>query len=391
MTLSTGLYTPYLGKHLARFKEKGIPYKTYMYENPWDNEIMYVLMTYNPSTGNVIEIHGSSVAMDADATGPEGLTDDGDSEDYGLWEVRGMAPAKESTYEAKSALSSSSSSSSYSYSYSSRRLSLSGHPESGETTLKSEWKPLPEHACEVAVSTGLSKAHLEDTWELENQVFSSYAGLPFAMVVKVSHPSMDVHETASWMSDNAGIEFTIKEGSSDKKSTSGMCRMAHASLKKWNSVGTVSVIYVQPMSLHAEDYMQTKAYIEHVAAVHKDRLGEQRGWDRYLDSHIGLIYRDIWLDDIAPTLVENGVRFHAMYGDPDDSYCVSSKIDYECGSIWSEGTAGLAIEMHSFFKPQTSDADGGKTFFSDEFEPSFMDFCNAETNSGASSSARRNI
>ena len=80
-----------------------------------------------------------------------------------------------------------------------------------------------------------------------------------------------------------------------------------------------------------------------------------------------------------------------MYGDPDDSYCVSSKIDYECGSIWSEGTAGLAIEMHSFFKPQTSDADGGKTFFSDEFEPSFMDFCNAETNSGASSSARRNI
>ena len=51
--------------------------------------------------------------------------------------------------------------------------------------------------------------------------------------------------------------------------------------------------------------MQTKSYIEHVVAVHKDRMGAQRGWDRYLDSHIGLIYRDTFLDDIAPTLVEN--------------------------------------------------------------------------------------
>ena len=54
MTLSTGLYTPYLGKHLARFKEKGIPYKAYEYTNPLDGELMYVLMTYNTATGNVI-------------------------------------------------------------------------------------------------------------------------------------------------------------------------------------------------------------------------------------------------------------------------------------------------------------------------------------------------
>ena len=88
-TLSTGLYTPYLGKHLARFKEKGIPYKAYEYTNPVDGELMYVLMTFNPSTGNVIEIHGSSVALDADAAGdPRGTTDDGTlSYEFGEWDV----------------------------------------------------------------------------------------------------------------------------------------------------------------------------------------------------------------------------------------------------------------------------------------------------------------
>ena len=130
--------------------------------------------------------------------------------------------------------------------------------------------------------------------------------------------------------------------------------------------------------------MQTKAYIEHVAAVHKDRMGKQRGWDRYLDSHIGLVYRETWLDDIAPTLVANGVNFHAMrdiYAS--DNYCQESKIESECGSIWSEGTSGLAIEMHSFFKPASSDVDGGKSFFTGDFAPTYMDFCNADTNRGA--------
>ena len=67
-----------------------------------------------------------------------------------------------------------------------------------------------------------------------------------------------------------------------------------------------------------------------------------------------------------------------------DKYCLGSKIASACGSIWSEGTSGLAIEMHSYFKPEASDADGGKAFFTGEFSPTYMDFCNAETNRGPS-------
>ena len=266
-TLSTGLYTPYLGKHLARFKEKGIPYKAYEYTNPVDGELMYVLMTFNPSTGNVIEIHGSSVALDADAAGdPRGTTDDGSlSYEFGEWDVPGMAPLKTEegdddddddddddeddgggVYEDEKEGDDGEG----------RKLSLSGHgPESGETTLRSEWRPLPLHACELAVSTMLSKAHLEESWAIARWAIASTTGLPFTMLVKVSHPSMDVHETAAWMEDNAGVTMTIKEGASVRKSKGGLCKMAHAAVKKWKEAGTASLIYVQPMNEHAEDYV----------------------------------------------------------------------------------------------------------------------------------------
>ena len=34
-----------------------------------------------------------------------------------------------------------------------------------------------------------------------------------------------------------------------------LCKMAHAAVKKWEEAGTASLIYVQPMNEHAEDYV----------------------------------------------------------------------------------------------------------------------------------------
>ena len=95
-----------------------------------------------------------------------------------------------------------------------------------------------------------------------------------------------------------------------------------------------------------------------------------------MDSHIGLVYRKAFLDDMAPTLVQNGVRFKAfkdIYAS--DSFCEMAKIENDCGSIWSEGVSGLGIEMHSFFNPDYP-------FFSGDFQPTYMDFCNFDTNKG---------
>ena len=80
-------------------------------------------------------------------------------------------------------------------------------------------------------------------------------------------------------------------------------------------------------------------------------LGTQSGWDRFIDSHVGLVYRRTWLDDYAPAMADGGVGFHA-YLDAweSDSICLShSKMEESCGSIWTEGVSGFGMEMHAFF------------------------------------------
>jgi len=66
MTMNTGLYTYSLDIHLTKWKSLGVKYKAHQYINPTDDELMYVIMTYNPSTGNVIEIHGSTCDLYSD-------------------------------------------------------------------------------------------------------------------------------------------------------------------------------------------------------------------------------------------------------------------------------------------------------------------------------------
>jgi hypothetical protein len=60
MTLNTGLYTSSLDTHLKNWKKLGVKYKAHKYTNPLDGESMFVLLTYNPNTGNVVEVHGST-------------------------------------------------------------------------------------------------------------------------------------------------------------------------------------------------------------------------------------------------------------------------------------------------------------------------------------------
>ena len=126
----------------------------------------------------------------------------------------------------------------------------------------------------------------------------------------------------------------------------------------------MSVVFIEDLRDSTnKDSMERADFLKHVQSVHDKRLGTQRGWDRWLDNHLGLMYQGVHLDDIAPTLVENGVGFRA-YRDTYkmDSACEASINEAFCGSLWCGGHSGLGVEFHSFF-------DKDRKFFNGDFAP----------------------
>ena len=303
------VYTVDLSKHLQRWSAEDTPYRAYHYTNDLDGEPMYVIMTYNKATGNVIEIHSTN--------------------------------------------------------------------EPSLTGLDIQFHALPDEACVEAVSLGqtvdnlnkaVEKSYSAASANVGSKVYGEFDGLPLMVWAKISHPSMNVVKAAKFMGDNTQIDFKITSGSKDS------CTVARSKLKKHDDYGEATVMFVQ---MDSKKDLLVQEFIQHVEKVHKTYLGTQRGYDRYLDSHIGIVYRGIYLDDIAPPLVQNDVSFHAFRDAwSADSLCLNATRERDCGSIWTEGTSGLGMEMHSFFSHE-------HTFFKDEFQPFYMNFCNDKTNKGA--------
>lgn len=312
MSLGMGYFTPYLKDHLVRWVKNDLPHRAHYYKNTVDGSTMYVITTYNPNTGNVLEIHGTAVSDDDD--------------------------------------------------------------ENTEMIAK-HFTKTPSGACELALCLGLSTDHLQQAWDDDsfNHYYTAGHGLPFASVAKISHPTNAADDVVTWMTNNAQLDFTVAE------SDSGLCRIAHKSIKKYKDTGYAHVMFVEDTRSSAADDEDVKLraqFLTHVQSVHDKRLGTQRGWDRWLDSHLGFMYMGVHLDDIAPTLVQNGVGFKA-YRDvyKMDSTCEASPNSAYCGSLWCGGHSGLGVEFHSFF-------DEDRQFFNGDFAPTYMDFCDALTNKG---------
>lgn len=335
MTLGTGYYTPYLAPHLARWVGEGQPFRAHTYTNPADTLPMFVLLTYNPNTGHVFEVHGK--ALDDDA-------------------------------------------------------------ETNAALIAKHFSEAPEDACVLALSTGQEVAHLDADYasSVADYLSQGADGLPFAMMAKVSHPTLDRDAVASWMKSNAALDLEKLEseslsddGSDDsaddasgKSKKLGACKVASVSLSKYQDAGHASLMFVEDArkSESSEKAFSVKSevweFISHVEKVHVTHMGTQRGWDRWMDNHVGLVYQGVHLDDIAPTLVQNSVGFHAfrdVY--KEDKACSASSNEAYCGSIWTTGHSGLGIEMKAFFDPS-------KAFFNGEFAPTYMDFCDHKSNEG---------
>lgn len=178
MSFSIAYFTPFLKQHLERWQLNGLRYRAHSYKNPTDGAEILALFTYNPNTGEAVEIHGSAVSANA-------------------------------TENAQ--------------------------------LIAEHFSEVPADACELALSTGLSLEHMSQSWSDDSQV-REYNGafggegtgeaLPFASVVRVSHPTANAESAQAWMKDNADLAFEVLEPAEDSKD-SGKCKVAALRMKKF--------------------------------------------------------------------------------------------------------------------------------------------------------------
>lgn len=97
------------------------------------------------------------------------------------------------------------------------------------------------------------------------------AGLPFTMLVKVSHPTASAAAAADWMTTNAALAF------STESSANGACTVASFKIKKFQQSGEAFIEYVQDDQADARTALAA-TWVKHVQKVHDARLGTQSGW-----------------------------------------------------------------------------------------------------------------
>ena len=97
----------------------------------------------------------------------------------------------------------------------------------------------------------------------------------------------------------------------------------------------------------------------YVKSTHKEYMGFGRGWDRYIDNHLGITASGASLDRVADTLYNDGVPYHFH---PDCEDC-------EGGSIWGAAPGALAMELQG-------DVDSS----SDMRKMSLIDYCSPNSN-----------
>jgi hypothetical protein len=227
---------------------------------------------------------------------------------------------------------------------------------------------LPDAACGIAVDTGFEASTLHKWWtENKGDMNHGIDGLPDSIVVKITHPTTAAKHASNWMFQNAGLDFEV-----DEKSSS-VCSTASTVLKTFSGPGYAKVAFVELKTEHADE--RVTDYVKLIEGTHANWVGTQTGWDRFMDNHIGLVYKNQFLDALAPQLIRNSVRFHAHQPSAglseEDPVCnLYDTIVDQCGSIWTEGVSGLGIEMHGLFD---------YNFFEGDFYPTSLDFCHVSS------------
>ena len=84
------------------------------------------------------------------------------------------------------------------------------------------------------------------------------------------------------------------------------------------------------------------SYETYVGDLHGKVMSENFGWDRFIDSHLGIKVEGAYLDKIKPYLDSNAIPYepHKETDHYDDD---------STGSVWTAGFSGMAMEFEGHF------------------------------------------
>ena len=113
--------------------------------------------------------------------------------------------------------------------------------------------------------------------------------------------------------------------------------------------GAANGSYVELIAVRNAGARQAKygvaAYETYVQQTHGKLMGEDQGWDSYIDSHVGLYVSDdeFALDEFAP-LLDASKTPYMPHLETDNGGANAT-----LGSIWTAGFSGLGVELHGRF------------------------------------------
>ena len=231
---------------------------------------------------------------------------------------------------------------------------------------------LPDEACHSAFMMDYPVAYMEQNYVkamADQMTYTNQAGLMRPLPWKISWPTSNVTKFVDFIESNVGHLASMKPKGCDN--VNGGCDGGHyvelvARLTSTLDVDQkyddeagheygpggrpveydmpIAVRFVSTPSLGVNGAKwKVKDFEEYVETVHALYMDRQRGWDRWIDNHIGFqIDPQLgqgYLDHLPPKLDANGVRWHAHLDMADSNE----------GSIWTEGVNGMAFEFHGKF------------------------------------------
>ena len=278
MSLSTHFYTPRLDAHVRRLVAEAVPFLSRTYANPADGSPAFAVFVNNPYDGHVFAVHAGAVDDDL------------------------------------------------------RRTYFARHLDDDT------------NACPAANKVAFSRERLDDWWRgLNGTAKDALTGLPDVLAVSVNQPTADAAATAASLAAVAVLPWNFST-----TSDADGCAVLEATLPTGKLVfaealddaqAYASLRFVEAPS--ARDGGRPVA--DYVAAADGNvatYVGENEGWARFLDYHVGLNVPGA-LDDYRAALDSRDPHYHAhivpQSGTPDD------------GSIFAKGASGLCFELHGVF------------------------------------------
>lgn len=202
-----------------------------------------------------------------------------------------------------------------------------------------DFSELEASSCPAAIELPQSVAILTGWLDRAERERTNMGGHP-TMVVRVSHPATDASAFAAFF-DALGLSEEL-----DAKTVYGeSCEVAVAhfptSLASVVPGAWARVQFVQN-SAAARSAKSVAMYETYVQELHGKVMGEDFGWDRYIDSHLGIKVEGAYLDRLKPYLDAGSIPYepHKETDHYDDD---------NVGSVWTAGLSGLAMEFEGHF------------------------------------------